>query len=28
MWGFLNLELWHQEFIDKAVDFHALAKQP
>ena len=25
MWGFLNLELWHQEFIDKAGDFHALA---
>ena len=28
VWGFLNLELWNQEFIDKAADFHALAKQP
>jgi asparagine synthase (glutamine-hydrolysing) len=28
IWGFLNLELWNQEFIDRAADFHALAKQP
>ncbi len=28
IWGFLNLELWHQEFIDKSGEFHALAKQP
>ncbi len=28
IWGFLNLELWNQEFIDKAAGFHALAKQP
>ncbi len=26
IWGFLNLELWHQEFEDKAVEFHALGK--
>ena len=26
MWGFLNLELWHQEFEDKAAYFHALCK--
>ena len=25
VWGFLNLELWHQEFEDKAADFHKLA---
>jgi len=28
IWGFLNLELWHQAFVDNAEDFHALAKQP
>lgn len=28
IWGFLNLEIWNQEFIDQAADFHALAKQP
>lgn len=26
IWGFLNLELWHQEFEDKAVEFQALRK--
>jgi len=26
IWGFLNLELWHQEFEDKAAEFHALAR--
>jgi asparagine synthase (glutamine-hydrolysing) len=26
IWGFLNLELWHQEFEDKAAKFHALAR--
>jgi len=26
IWGFLNLELWHQEFEDKAAEFHALGK--
>jgi len=25
VWGFLNLELWHQEFEDKAAGFHKLA---
>jgi asparagine synthase (glutamine-hydrolysing) len=24
IWGFLNLELWHQEFIDKANKFHSM----
>jgi len=28
IWGFLNLELWHQEFIDQSAKFHALSKQP
>jgi asparagine synthase (glutamine-hydrolysing) len=27
IWGFLNLELWHQEFEDKAGEFHALYKR-
>ena len=26
IWGFLNLELWHQEFEDKASEFQALRK--
>jgi len=25
IWGFLNLEIWHQEFIDKANEFQALS---
>lgn len=25
IWGFLNLELWHQEFEDESEKFHALA---
>ena len=25
IWGFLNLEIWHQEFIDKANEFQAMA---
>jgi hypothetical protein len=25
IWGFLNLEMWNQEFIDKSNEFHALA---
>ena len=28
IWGFLNLELWNQEFIDRSSHFHDLAKQP